>query len=233
MGDRFKLLHFVFIVTLLTLISLPFLNAELDASEKAYFDAQNQKTLAQINSKIDSQLTRIEQNVNNKFEESRNLVIDEVNKNVSNSLKAVAVGLAGLIIITLAMFKIIDMKLNSTNAMKKYENELKTKIEQANQFLKTAQLERQELETARKQLIQYQDKLGGWERNLRNNTSKQQVTNDVQQQTPQVKSYIPYPPQKKGFFQNISLWKKGLVFIVALIIIAGLGFAFYKFIIIG
>jgi len=253
--SKFNLVAILFVM-LFFLTNVSYVVAQnIDPTLRAYLDTQNQKTIAQINSKIDTQINRIEANLQDNVEGSRNVIIDEMSKQVAGSLKSVAIGLAGMIIITLTIFKIIDMKLSATKTMQKYERELKMKTEEFNKLITDIQKERGELQIARQQLIDYQNKLNQWEQSIsvkemqlqqagqQSEFAQQQAETPPQYQSQQNQftqpiqqpmsnfNLKPNQPKKEGFFKKN--WKKILIGFLVLIIFGILGGIYYKFVILG
>jgi len=205
--DRRKLTFLIFLMVLF----ISNIVYALTPEEKLYFDTNNQKVIAQLSSKIDTQVNRVETSLQTEVESARNIAIDELKKTVSGSMKAVAVGLAGLIILTLAFFKVIDLKISATRNMVKYERELKMKTDEFNKLIQEVQSERQQLQKAREQLIEYQNKLQKWEMDLK------QKEGFVQQQVPQ-QPMNPFeqslPPQYQTPISNqpVTNWQQQQAF---------------------
>jgi hypothetical protein len=160
------------------LLSISFISA-LDDVDKVYFQQQNEKLIAQVNSKIDTQTAKIEGNMKSAVDNAKSEIKNEMTNEIKGSLRAVAIGLAGLIIVTLAIFKVIDLKISSTRNIKKYEAMMQQKGEELDKLILQAQVERNELSNARMQLSEYQKRLSIWEKELQ---GKHQQVNQVMAQ---------------------------------------------------
>lgn len=194
---KFTFLTFILILLLSNVVMA------LTPEERAYFDTQNQKVIAQISSKIDTQTNRVEQDLKTEVENSRNMIRDELGQEISGSLKAVAIGLAGLIIVTLAIFKVIDLKITATRNMQKYERELTMRTDEVNKLIQDVQNERNQLQVARQQLIDYQNRLTKWETDLK---QKEEQIHQMQQQAQQFSpNYGNIPPQYQPPQQPYSM----------------------------
>lgn len=134
--------------------------------EKIYLDGQNQKIMAQISAKIDSQTARIEDNLKTSFNNAKEELRQNMEVEIKNSMMSIAIGLAGLIIITLAVFKVFDMKISATRNIKKYEDYLQKKMKEVDELAKTNVEERAELTKARNELFDYQNNLFEMEKRL-------------------------------------------------------------------
>lgn len=229
-------LKLFFAIMLSIILFVPLIVAELDQSERAYFDGQNQKIVAQLSSKIDTQTNRVEADLKSEVESAKNKIKEELSKEISGSLKAISIGLAGMIIITLSIFKIVDLQLSKTRAIKKYEDELKDKTNKINQLIQDVQIERQQLQNARQQLVEYQIKLQNWETNLRQKkseiSSSQSVNKNVflipnEKKSLETPVFIPQMPKKE---KKIN-FKKILIGFLILIVISGIISLIYKFLI--
>lgn len=119
--------------------------AELDASEKVYFDAQNQKTIAQLSAKIDDTKTQLEKTMINEFKDSTLYIESQMQNQIKTGLKAMAIGITGIIIVSLALFKVIDMRFNRTRMITKYEEQLKKQLEQMKQYKSNLDIYKQSL----------------------------------------------------------------------------------------
>jgi hypothetical protein len=204
----------------------PLVLSVMDDADKAYLDGLNQKTQAQISAKIDAQTTRIENNLKTSIAQTKAELSAELGANIKDSLKTVAIGLVGLIIITLAIFKVIDLRISSTRNIKKYEKFLQSKTEEFNKLIMSANNERNELALVRYQMIEFQKKLQDWEKNLLTMGGGQSLGYG-QQISPTFPSSFPSPPNKS------SVWKiVAIIFIVILILIFGY-IAFFRLFIMG
>jgi hypothetical protein len=147
----------------------------------------------------------------------------EVSNNLKDSLKGVAIGLVGLIIITLAIFKVIDLRISSTRNIKKYEKILQEKKDEFNKLIMSANNERNELALARYQLIEFQKRLQTWEKEMTGMYGQpsfgQTYINTPQ---PTFPSSFPQPPKEKKKFG----WKNVLI-IGLILLVLFFGFVAY------
>lgn len=109
--------------------------AELDPADRSYIDAEHQKTVAQVNAKMDANTQRIQESFFREISKQKQELKDEIGNEINGNLKAIAIGIAGIIIVTLAVFKIIDLRFTSTRGIKKYEEELKKKSKEFDQLI--------------------------------------------------------------------------------------------------
>lgn len=209
----------IVILFLLSLLTTQFV-LSLDDVDKVYFQQQQEKLIAQVNSKIDTQTNRIEQNLKTSIETSKQEIRTALSNEIKGSLRAVAIGLSGLIIITLAIFKVIDLKISSTRNIKKYETIIQQKTEELNQIILQATMERNELANSRMQLADYQKRLSMWDKQLQANSQQvnqammqyglqptfgQQPQQQLHQQMPNLNQpfQMPQPPKTPpNFPQN-------------------------------
>jgi len=189
----------------------------LDETEKAYLDGLTQKETSQISAKIDAQTNRIEANLKTSVEQAKAQITEEVSAQLKESLKGVAIGLVGLIIITLAIFKVVDLRISSTRNIKKYEKILQEKKDELNKLIMLANNERNELAITRFQMIEFQKKLQAWEKEMAG-VYGQPSFGQTNMNVPQAHfpSSFPQPPKLEG--------KKGInwrnVAIIVLLILA-------------
>lgn len=117
--------------------------------EKIYFDAQSQKEVAQINQKIEDSMTSVEKSMRSEFKDSTVFIEQEVTTNLKKGVKAIVIGMSGFMLITLSLFKIMDLKFNKTKIIEKYESELKSKIKEISEYKK-------QLDNYKLSLVNYQ-----------------------------------------------------------------------------
>lgn len=172
----------------LFLLILPLVTS-LTPEERTYLDVQNQKTIAQLTARIDQVEKNVQTFAQKEFEDSTRFAVAEVEKSVSSGIKALAIAIAGIVIASLAVFKIIDMKLSTTRGIQKYENDLKEKIE-------NNKIYKQQLDTYRDQLLLYMN----------------QIQQGLSPQKPEVQILTPVPktPKKSKFW---------LIFIIVIIVL--------------
>lgn len=164
----------VLCLALLVLVST--FSLALDEVDKVFFQTQQDKLSAQFNSKVDTQIARMETEMKTTVTDAQAQIKSDLTQVVKDSLKALVIGLSGLIVITLAIFKVIDLKISSTRNIKKYEQLIQQKTEELNTLILTATNERNALTTARTQLIEYQKKLQGMDSTVQ---AKQQQVNEI------------------------------------------------------
>jgi hypothetical protein len=196
---------------ILFLFFTPFVFSAMDDVDKAYLDGLNQKTQSQISAKIDAQTLKIENNLKTSIAQTKAELSAELNANIKDSLKGVAIGLVGLIIITLAIFKVIDLRISSTRNIKKYEKYLQEKKDELNKLIMTATNERNELALVRYQLIEFQKRLQEWEKSL---TGGQSIGVPINSSFP---TSFPSPPSNLPANKKSSIWK--IVLVVGLVLL--------------
>jgi hypothetical protein len=178
--------RFLIFLTLFILVSSSAI--ALTPDEKIYFDQQNQKTVAQINAKIDSTSNRIEQNVEKKFLNAQAEIKAEVTREMNSALKGVGVGMVGIIIVALAVVKVIDLKLTSTRNIKKYEDQLNSKIKEMDKIISDHKVKSERLNNYRVQLINYHQQVNAFAQGY-----------GVTPQAVNVPLEVPKPAKKKRF----------------------------------
>lgn len=211
---------FFIILVLLTPIALG-----ISPEDKAYIDQSNNKVVAQINAKIDSTTARLEQDMQTNFDAEKQQLKEEISKEVKGHLKAIAIGLAGMIIITLAVFRIIDMKLSHSKNIRKYEKELQKKLTHVKEMEQRMILYKKQLDVYRQQLINQQRAIPP--SSVQTPISNQVVTNQhlIGAQIPSMNVLIP--KKKFEFMKFIKI--VGKVFLV--MILGGIvGYIVYLFV---
>lgn len=184
--------------------------AELTPDDKIYLDNQFQKSEARTSSKIDTQVNRIESNMKKSIEQAKTDIRDELAGELKADLKAVVVGIAGMIVVTLGIYKIIDLKLNSTRNIKKYEEQLKKDKEELIKLI-------EENKKFRNELINYRNML------MQKSTLQPELQPNI---NPADAIPIPIPNAKKSWFSK----KKFLLFVFILIVfimVIGIGIFSY------
>ena len=187
--------------------------SQMTSEDKVYIEMLNQKTVASLTSKIDSQVTRIEGILDTSMQTAkqdlRQMIVDDFKK----SMKAIAVGLSGMIIVSLAIFKIVDVKLNHTKNIQKYENDLQAQI-------KKLEILTKQNEEFKLKLIQYKNSLVQREMMINKYAPQGMAMQPLNQ--PQYSNSIPVKKGKK--LLNI------IIILLLLVMIAGAGylFAMYK-----
>lgn len=183
----------------------------LEPDERTYFDQQNQKIVAQLTQKIDTQTNRVEQNLKKEVENVKNEVKDEMRREINSALQSVAIGLAGLIIVTLAVFKVIDLRLSSTRNIDKYEKQLQEKIKEHDSLIADA---KKESET----LLKYRNELRAYHQQLQAVSRGYNITPVAVAQLPEKKIIEP-PKPKKSKKKKWILWMLVGLFIIVVIAI--------------
>lgn len=215
----------IFLVLFLFLSPVVF--SVMDEADKAYLDGLNQKTQAQISAKIDAQTMKIENNIRTNIAVTKAELSAELNNNIRDGLKTTAIGLIGLIIITLAIFKVIDLKISSTRNIKKYEKYLQDKKEELNKLILSANNERNELALVRYQMIEFQKKLQDWEKNLLTMGGQPMGYSQAQPQISSTfPSSFPHPPASPSKKLGLG-WKIAIVVLVILLVFFGV-IAYYQ-----
>lgn len=181
------------IIILLLVLSLPFVFSELDVETRTYLEQQNQKTVAQINSKIDGQVTRIENDLQNNLKSAKEDLRKQIADDIKSALKSIAIGLAGMVIVSLGVFKIVDTRINYHQSIKKYEKQL--------------QEEKEKYEKLIKEVNKYKEDLNKYRDSLANYQSSSHIPK---------KEVIPVPKPK----ETVIGWKHVIGFIIIIIIIS-------------
>lgn len=142
------------VIGLIILLFLPVVSS-LDPDEKVYFDQLNTKTIQQLSSKIDVQSQQIENDMKREFSVAKEELKDDIKKEVKSQLISVAIGLAGIVIITLGIFKVVDLRISHTRNIKKYEDELKKNLEEVHKQLFELQKQREIIESGKHEVPLY------------------------------------------------------------------------------
>jgi len=180
----------------------------LDDTDKAYLDGLTQKETSQISAKIDAQTNRIEANLKVSVEQAKADITAQVSSQLKESMKGVAIGLVGLIIITLAIFKVVDLRISSTRNIKKYEKVLQEKKDELSKLIMSANNERNELALTRFQLVEFQKRLQAWEKEMTGMYGQPSMgQTSINMPQPTFPSSFPQPPklEKKFGWKNIAI----------------------------
>lgn len=220
--------HKVIILSILfTILMTSFVSAELTSEDKAYINKQTNEIVSKVNSKIDTTTTRIEKDLDKELNDAEGRIMNNVNKQIKSNLTSIVVGLGGIMIVVLAGFKVIDLRLSTNKTIKRYEDELKKNKEEFEKLVSVAKKERKELEFTRQKLIDFKNNLKKWEDYLEKTQSGFRRYEPPKQRT------MPKEPDKikelkerqgKGFS-----WKKVLIGFLIVLIIAGIVGVVYKF----
>lgn len=186
----------IFIIFLILMSATVF---ALEPEEKVYFDQLNQKTIAQLSQKIDSQTNQVERDMKQAVDNAKNEITTEVNAQVKTSLKSITIGLAGLIIVTLAIFKVVDLRLSSTRNIKKYEDALLKQQKEYDELILKSKNDAKTILAYRNQLLQFHQQVNAFARGY---GVQPMPTFNIQD--------IPEPPKtkRKGLFSFLKRKKK-------------------------
>lgn len=220
MGRKFILA----LLFLILLFSLVFAQQQpqqqvLTDRDKAYLDGLNQKTVSQLSQKMDTQTNMIERNLEKSVKEVKEQLKAEIVAEMKGALKSIAFGLGGIIIVVLAVFRIVEHKMQHTKRIRKYEDELKKQKESYDKELAEAKKVNEETKILKRELMTYKESL-----------DKYAVSLGIQPQTElkQGKTELN-PPKKKHFFRKIftvrgMLVTFGVIIFIGLFIFFGLKF---------
>jgi len=191
---------------------------DLSASDKAYLDGLNAKTIAQINSKLDTTQSRLEQTLKQSVDEARIQIKTEIVSEIKSSLKVIAIGLGGVILVVLSIMKIIEYTMSHNKRIKKYEDALKKQQFEYTDLVKQAKQAIQENETAKTELNYYKQSLDQYAVAL---GIKPTLTSDLRKFRANGGKMIEPPKPKSKFFE--TFWKiiKILIGIIVIGIIIG------------
>lgn len=194
-------------------------NTGLTPEQRAYFDNQNQKVIAQINAKIDQTVVKVENDLEKSTQDMREQVKGDVEELIQGTIKAVAIGIAGVVIITLAVFKVIDLRVTSTKNLKKYEKQLSEQTAELNKILIDNKRKMEELKNYRQQLVNWQQQLKNAEQNLSKGIQPQQISSI---------NNIPLPPETSPVKKEKKKFSwKTLIIIFLILVIIGILVAVY------
>lgn len=121
-------------IMFLFLLVTSFVFAEIDHETRIYFDAQNQKILSQLSTKMDTSVNAVSNDMKKEFISSTNYLEEEIRKEYKQSIIALVFAIMGANLVILSIFKIVDMKLNRTRIIEKYEKQLEKQIEDNNKY---------------------------------------------------------------------------------------------------
>lgn len=200
----------------------------LSPEDKAYFDGLNQKTVAQLSAKIDAQANAMETNLRTEVDQASQMIRMEVSADIKGALKVIAFGLGGVIIIVLALFRIIEYRLNHTKRIKKYEEELEQKKKEFEEGLKAVNVQKEELAKLQKELLVYKQGIDKYAMSLgvqpQINIEKQALTKEnfdwsKAPQPPVIKKKSLLKEKLKGFFTKKNILRLVLVIIMISLVI--------------
>lgn len=183
--------------------------AGMTASDKAYFDGLNQKTIAQLGAKMDANMNAVERSLKEEVNQAKDQIKQEVVTEMKGALKSITIGLGGIIIVVLAIFRLVEYKLQHTKRIKKYEEELEKKTKEFDDNLKNMQEQMKDNNILKNELLIYKQSL-----------DKYSVSLGIQPQTSlkQIKAVLPPPIQKSE--SKIFSKKKFLKFILFIVFVA-------------
>jgi len=183
--------------------------AGMTASDKAYFDGLNQKTIAQMGAKMDANMNAVERSLKEEVNRARDQIKQEVVTEMKGALKSIVIGLGGVIIVVLAVFRLLEYRLQHTKRIKKYEDELNKKTKEFDDNLKKMQEQMKENEILKSEMMIYKQSI-----------DKYAVSLGIQPQTSlkQVKPTLP-PPTKKKYSKKRKIFH--FILIALIILVAG------------
>lgn len=189
-----KIFYFLLLILLISSVFA------LTPEEKTYFDAQNQKTIAQLNQKIEDTKTQIEKSMIQEFHDSTVFIETEMWKNIRKGIKNLAIAMAGAMILILALFKVIDQRLTNTKYIENYKKELKEQKAKLDQY-------RKDLDFYKNQLVNYHNEL----------KTKYNVKDEQNIENTEKKNNIVVEKKKKDF-NPLIYW----IIVIVSAIIAGI-----------
>lgn len=203
----FLLLLVLLIVSVYAQESQP-VQVGLSNSDKAYLDGLNQKTVAQLSAKIDAQSNAVEKTLRTEVDSASERIKQEIVAEIKSALKSIVIGLGGVIIVVLAVFRLVEYRLNHTKRIKKYEAELDKKTKEFDENLKKAQEQLKDNNILKNELRIYKESL-----------DKYAVSLGLQPQTSlkQIKPTLPPPIQKKSLKGKIFY----IILFLLILIVAG------------
>lgn len=187
---------------------------DLSNIDKAYLDGLNAKTIAQINSKLDTTQSRLEQTLKQSVDEARIQIKTEIVSEIKSSLKVIAIGLGGVILIVLSIMKVIEYTMSHNKRIKKYEDALKKQQLQYTDLIKQAKTAIQQNETAKTELNLYKQSLDQYAVAL---GIKPTLTSDLGKFKANGGKMIEPPKPKNKFFE--TFWKITKILIGILVVI--------------
>lgn len=188
MSGRLKIFMIFLILLSATVVAL-------EPDERTYFDQQNQKIVAQLTQKIDSQTNQVERDMKSAVNNAKDEIKAEMSAEIKSNLNSVAIGLAGLIIVTLAVFKVIDLRLSSTRNIRKYESQLQDKQKEYDKMMLDLKSETKKVIDYKNSLVQFQNQLVAFSKGLAPQPSLYGIP-----EPPKIELNIPKPPKTKRRF---------------------------------
>jgi len=113
------------------------------------------QAVAQINANINTQANRIETSMANSINSKTEEIKSEIFHDLKNYLKAMMIGLCGVNIIALALFKMIDLKLTHNKSIKRYKDKLDKKLKELEEMSKKVTEYKKNLDKYRNELEIY------------------------------------------------------------------------------
>lgn len=142
----------IFFIFLLLFSSITY--ADIEAETRLFFESKIDKMVAQINSKIDTQSNRMGEMVKGEVALAKAQIREEMSSELKSNLMLIAVGLGGMMLVILVVFKLIEIKLDYSKRIKRYEDKLKSQMKKLDDLLKSNQIYRQQLDRYRDQIVQ-------------------------------------------------------------------------------
>ena len=131
----------------------------LSNSDKAYFDGLNQKTVAQLGAKIDAQSLAVSRDMKKQVDDAKVQIKEEIVYDIKASLKNIAIGLGGIIIVVMAVFRLVEYKFQYTKKIKKYEAELEKKNKEFDDNIKKIKEQVNDNNILKEELLVYKNNL--------------------------------------------------------------------------
>ena len=208
---------FILISTTYAQESTQVCQAGMTASDKAYFDGLNQKTVAQLSAKMDANMNAVERSLKEEVNRARDQIKQEVVAEVKGALKSIAIGLGGIIIVVLAVFRLVEYRLQHTKRIKKYEEDLQKKTKEFDENLKNVQEQMKDNDILKNELLIYRQSL-----------DKYSVSLGIQPQTSlkQIQTELP-PPMSKSFYKK-RFYKLILRIFFILVFLGLIGYFIYN-----
>lgn len=147
--SRKLLLSIFFFILLCPLVS------SLTPEERVFFNQLVEKQTAQVQSKLDLQSVKLDKDVTSKIESARETIKQDIANEIKKTFLAVVIGLTGCIIVTFSVFKVIELNLDYTTRIKKYEKKLVDSMKEIEEIKKKNQTYRKQLDNYRDQLLSY------------------------------------------------------------------------------
>lgn len=143
-----------FLVIFIAVMFLLPVTYALTPEERVFFQQEYQKMQASYESKIDTQVNRVEQLVKSEVTSAKDQIREEMSQEIKGKLMVVAVGLGGVMLVILAVFKVVEIKLDYTRRIKKYEDKLKGQVRTLDALIEQNKKRKEMLDRYRDQLVE-------------------------------------------------------------------------------